>query len=148
MSRKAHLMSIVQCLHSNGLLVAMFICEILQSNHLSHAVAQAVLTDNVTQICDEEFCREIAELTLEKHGLHFNATLATTEQLKESFINHLALQMQAIAPGMWNLYVEFCNAEEMDLGEFGGDEIGEGTDEASQEMAATCGRQKHCPIEY
>ncbi|KAF9220824.1 hypothetical protein BS17DRAFT_769139 [Gyrodon lividus] len=115
MSWKAHLTSVVQCLHSNGLLVAMFVW-----------------------------------LTLEKHGLHFKATLATTEQLAESFINHLVLQMQAIAPGMWNLVLALLDSqdhhccsmlssamlsvtsflqEEMGLGEFGENEIGEGTDD-------------------
>ncbi|KIK79464.1 hypothetical protein PAXRUDRAFT_153919, partial [Paxillus rubicundulus Ve08.2h10] len=111
-SQKARLTSVVRCLHSNGLSVATFICEILWSNDPSHAVAQATLTENVTQICEElrnhkdshssinswvstvshkEFCREIAELTLEKHGLHFKATSATTEQLEESFVDRLAM---------------------------------------------------------
>ena len=34
----------------------------------------------------EELCKEAAELSLEKHGLHFKAASATVEQLETTFM--------------------------------------------------------------
>ncbi|KAG1890422.1 uncharacterized protein F5891DRAFT_965005 [Suillus fuscotomentosus] len=93
-----------------------------------------------------ELCKEVAELLLEHHSLHFKATSATVEQLEMTFMSQLAVTMQGVAPNLWNLVSALLDSREyrhrkmlhpaghipapedtpsqneMDLGELGGDE--------------------------
>ena len=50
----------------------------------------------------EELCKEAAELSLEKHGLHFKAASATVEELETTFMSQLAAKMQNVSPNLWN----------------------------------------------
>ena len=51
----------------------------------------------------EELCKEAAELSLEKHGLHFKAASATVEQLETTFMSRLAAKMQNVSLNLWKL---------------------------------------------
>ena len=51
----------------------------------------------------EELCKGAAELSLEKHGLHFKAASATVEQLETTFMSRLAAKMQNVSPNLWKL---------------------------------------------
>ncbi|KIK76232.1 hypothetical protein PAXRUDRAFT_170568 [Paxillus rubicundulus Ve08.2h10] len=164
MSPKNRVMNVLHCLQCNELSAAAFICEILQSWDTDYATAQLTLTGNAVQICKqlwnnknshvetlswalavmwEELCDEVSELSLAKHGLHFNATTASTDQLESGFMDKLAQKMQAISLALWSFAMALLDSrggrcccmsrtsvfrtfeqDEMDLGEFGGDDPG------------------------
>ncbi|KAG2087740.1 hypothetical protein BD769DRAFT_1372870 [Suillus cothurnatus] len=123
---------------------AVRICAIMHREEHSHSH----ITLWATMIVCETLCAEITELSLEKHGLRFRATSMTAEQLESAFMHQLAKKMQEVAPNLWCLCfalldsticwwramggnvnvgdkdMVICIDEEMDLGEFGGDDIG------------------------
>ncbi|KAG1819157.1 uncharacterized protein BJ212DRAFT_1199298, partial [Suillus subaureus] len=59
-----------------------------------------------------ELCKEVAELSLEQHGLHFKAASATVEQLEITFMSQFAVKMQDIALNLWNLVLALLNSRE------------------------------------
>jgi hypothetical protein len=59
-----------------------------------------------------ELCKEVAELSLKQHGLHFKAASATVEQLETSFMSQLAVKMQSVAPNLWNLVLALLDSRE------------------------------------
>jgi hypothetical protein len=92
-------------------------------------------------------CAEVVELMQPQHGLQFNASNATSKYLEGSFVQEAAGKMQKYAPGLWDLVHSLLDAnkfyhhvkqnpgsdvkmedtepkdKEMDLGEFGGDDM-------------------------
>jgi len=124
MSLDAQLKNVFWCLQQNGLSAAQFISAVLKSKDTDHADMQESLTMNAAEICTrlynhensrvlvfgwamatirEELCKEVAELSLEKHGLHFKAASATAEQLETTFMSRLAAKMQNVSPNLWKL---------------------------------------------
>ncbi|KAG1836768.1 hypothetical protein DFJ58DRAFT_637913, partial [Suillus subalutaceus] len=94
-------------------------------------------------------CDEMVDLSSECNGLHFKATKTTSTQLEDSFIRKLALKIKKITPNMFKMLLTLLDVnpgrrrnfsaadiedmlrayeedghedEEMDLGEFGGDD--------------------------
>jgi len=127
---------------------AAHICATLyEEEHSRLHITQWAITIACTTLC-----AEVEELSLEKHGLHFKATSATVEQMENTFMHELANKMQENAPHLWHLisalldsrkdcrqrastgnsnanargsdHMDIYVEEEMDLGEFGGDDIG------------------------
>ncbi|KAG1859840.1 hypothetical protein F4604DRAFT_1530432, partial [Suillus subluteus] len=151
-------------LQQNNLSAAGFVSAILDSGYAVHTASQDSLTTNAAQICAQlynnedshpsvfawaagtlhaELCKEVAELSVEQHGLHFKATSTMVEQLETMFMNQLAMTMQSVAPNLWNLISGLLDSREyrrrkmphttghvpipkeqneMDLGDLGGDE--------------------------
>lgn len=164
----------MQCLQDNGLSTSTFVSGILESSHVEHQDARASLTSNATQLCmllngnkdshssilswaialvHTVLCQEVAELSLQQHGLHFRATSVSMEQLERLLIEQLAAKMKTVAPHLWNLMMalldsrdncwhkmpspsqtaEVVEQQEMDLGEFGGDSMELGDDDSNNE---------------
>ena len=89
-------------------------------------------------------CKEVENLTHEKHGLHFKAKSSTAEQQEGFMMNEVANTMRGGGPYLWELVTALLDSipnhrraekasvaepalfmgQEMDLGEFGGDNIG------------------------
>lgn len=127
------------------------ICEHLCNHENSHSSVMSW----ASALVHNELCQEVTELSLEKHGLHFKATAATAEQLETVLMDQLAATMQAIAPGLWNLVLMLLDSSarngrrrvsaptqisvqgEMDLGEFGGDELDQGQDDDSEDSESS-----------
>ncbi|KAG2124337.1 hypothetical protein BD769DRAFT_1388867 [Suillus cothurnatus] len=71
-----------------------------------------------------ELCKEVAELSLKQHGLHFKAASATVEQLETSFMSQLAPYLIAgKTSGHDSIPEEDFAQNEMDLRDLGGDEL-------------------------
>jgi hypothetical protein len=114
----------------------------------------------------EELCKEVAELSLEKYGLHFKAASATVEQLETMFMSQLAAKMQNISPNLWELVIALLDSrenrrrqmpmpngheplpeqtfvqDEMDLGDLGGDKPDLGDDEEQEDNEASAEQPK------
>jgi hypothetical protein len=169
MSLTSRLSKVMQCLQDNGLSISTFVSGILESSHVEHQDAKISLTSNASQLCtllnaNEDshpsvfswaialvctaLCQEVAELSLQQHGLHFRATSVTVEQLETLLMDQLAMKIKMVAPHLWNLMMALLDSrdncrrkmpspsavgsqmagvveqQEMDLGGFGGDNIG------------------------
>ncbi|KAG1849658.1 hypothetical protein DFJ58DRAFT_662285 [Suillus subalutaceus] len=181
MNLASRLSKVIQCLQDNGLSTSTFMSGILESSHVEHQDAKLSLRSNASQMCTllnanedshssvlswaialvhTELCREVAELSLQQHGLHFRATSVTVEQLETLLIDQLAMKMKTVAPHLWNLMMALLDSRdscwrkmpspsavgshmadaveqrEMDLGEFSGDSIGSmgpGNDDSDDE---------------
>ncbi|KAG2115643.1 hypothetical protein BD769DRAFT_1363266 [Suillus cothurnatus] len=141
--------NVLPCMEENNLTSANFISHILGSTDIHHQSARDSLMTHAVRICAimhreehshshitlwatmivrETLCAKITELSLEKHGLCFRATSVTAEQLESAFMHQLAKKMQEQAMGgnvnVGDEDMDICIDEEMDLGEFGGDDIG------------------------
>ncbi|KIK77129.1 hypothetical protein PAXRUDRAFT_167719, partial [Paxillus rubicundulus Ve08.2h10] len=96
-------------------------------------------------IAKHTLCKEVEELTREKHGLHFKAKSTTAEQQEGFMMNDIAKKkMQIGGPYLWEVVMALLDSisgchrakkvlaantplfvgQEMDLGEFGGDDVG------------------------
>ncbi|KAG2088261.1 hypothetical protein BD769DRAFT_1372518 [Suillus cothurnatus] len=158
--------NVLACMEENNLTSADFISHILGSTDIHHQSARDSLMTHAVRICAimhreehshshitlwatmivcETLCAEITELSLEKHGLRFRATSVTAEQLESAFMHQLAKKMQEVAPNLWRLYMDICIDEEMDLGEFGGDDIGGMVDDEDDidDAFEKCRSRKH-----
>jgi hypothetical protein len=160
--------NVLACMEENFFTPADFIDDVLGSTELRYESARDSLTTKAVNICTalhreehshshvtqwaitivrDMLCTEVTELSLEKHGLRFNATSVTVEQLESTSMHQLAEKMQRVAPNLWHLFVALLDStlqqrramggnvkvgnedmdvdvEERDLGEFGGDDIG------------------------
>jgi hypothetical protein len=97
----------------------------------------------------EVLCEEIVDLSSECNGLHFKVSKMMSTQLEDSFMRTLALKIKKVAPNVFKMLLALLDAnpgrrqkfsvaditeilreyeedvhedEEMDLGEFGGDD--------------------------
>jgi len=101
----------------------------------------------VAGVAKKVLCSKVVKLTQPQHGLQFNASNATSKYLEGSFVQEAAGKMQKYAPGLWDLVHSLLDAnksyrhvkqnpgsdvemedtepkdKEMDLGEFGGDDM-------------------------
>jgi hypothetical protein len=133
MNLEFRLTNVLQCLQQNNLSAAEFISAILDSRYTTRTASRDSLTMNAAQICAQlydnenshtlvfawaagtlhrDLCKEVAELSLEQHGLHFKATSATVEQLETTFMNQLTVKMQSVAPNVWNLVSALLDSRE------------------------------------
>ncbi|KIK82600.1 hypothetical protein PAXRUDRAFT_710260, partial [Paxillus rubicundulus Ve08.2h10] len=101
-------------------------------------------------VAKRTMCQEVEELTREKYGLHFKAKSATAEQQEGFMMNEIATTMRNGGPYLWEVVMALLDSipdrrrvnkasraeptlfvgQEMDLGEFGGDDMGrEGNDD-------------------
>jgi len=187
MSLDVQLKNVLQCLQQNGLSAARFVSAVLDSRDAVHADVQESLTMHAAEICArlykhensrsstfawvtatmrEELCKEVAELSLEKHGLHFKAASATVEQLETTFMSQLAAKMQNISPNLWELVIALLDSrqnrrrqmpipnghepvpeqtfgqDEMDLGDLGGDEPDLGDDEEEEDNGVSADSER------
>jgi hypothetical protein len=86
------------------------------------------------------FRKDVSELTQEQHGLHFHASKASSSYLEGSFMEESEEKMKKSAPLLWDLVYSLLDSDtarrramveldgtpsevEMDLGEFGGDNL-------------------------
>ncbi|KAG2109581.1 uncharacterized protein F5147DRAFT_575834, partial [Suillus discolor] len=148
MSLELRLTNVLRCLQQNNLSAAGFVSAILDSRYTAHAASQDSLTMNAAHICAQlydnenshtsvfswaagtlrrELCKEVAELSLEHHGLHFKATSATVEQLETTFMTLLdsreyRRRKMPHPAGHVPAPEDTPSQNEMDLGELGGDE--------------------------
>lgn len=123
------------------------ICILLFSSIGSHEVVFSWAFEVVVGV----LCEEMVVLSSEHSGLHFKASKTTSTQLEDSFMRALALKIKKITPNMFKMLLALLDAnpgrrqmfsmvdiqemlqeyeegghedEEMDLGDFGGDNVG------------------------
>ncbi|KIK77844.1 hypothetical protein PAXRUDRAFT_165595 [Paxillus rubicundulus Ve08.2h10] len=87
-------------------------------------------------IAKRTMCQEVEELTRKKYGLHFKAKSATAEQQEGFMMNEIVTTIWNGGPYLWEVVMALLNSipdrcrptlfvgQEMDLGEFGGDDMG------------------------
>ncbi|KAF8834046.1 hypothetical protein BDN67DRAFT_915729 [Paxillus ammoniavirescens] len=158
-------MNVLRCLQCNKLSAAAFICEVLQSQDTDYETARSMLTGNAVQICKqlrnnknshvetlswasavmrEELCDEVSKLSLAKHGLHFNASMASMDQLELGFTMALLDSRGGRHRCMSRTSVfRTFEQDEMDLGEFGGDDPGPLAERDDEESSDGGGPGKH-----
>ncbi|KAG1854537.1 hypothetical protein F4604DRAFT_1883343 [Suillus subluteus] len=144
--------NVLHTLQTNQLSVAGFVQGLLNSKEPHHHIGRDSLLRNAGNICSllyhqesahksvtkwaipavtKIICREVTELSHERHGLHFKASAATVEQLEGKFMEMMATKMRTISPtfhqdrhcAMINpdgMTSSLGSEAEMDLGEFGG----------------------------
>ncbi|KAG1848874.1 hypothetical protein F4604DRAFT_1593749 [Suillus subluteus] len=154
--------NVLHTLQTNQLSVAGFVQGLLNSKEPHHHIERDSLLRNAGNICSllyhqesahksvtkwvipavtKIICREVTELSHERHGLHFKASAATVEQLEGKFMEMMATKMRTISPTLWDFISALLDSHqdrrraminpdgmssslgsevEMDLGEFGG----------------------------
>ncbi|KAG1741917.1 hypothetical protein EDD22DRAFT_749919, partial [Suillus occidentalis] len=115
--------NILYALHANQLSVAGFVQGLLNSKELHHHIGRESLLRNARNICSlfyhqeshesvskwaigtatKIMCREVTDLSHERHGLHFKASAATVEQLEGQFMEMMATKMRTVTPLLWGL---------------------------------------------
>ncbi|KAF5324267.1 hypothetical protein D9619_011146 [Psilocybe cf. subviscida] len=97
---------------------------------LDHPVLAQPVSENAATICEklykknndgvfswafdlirERVCCEVLTLTEKRHGLHFNATKAKTDQLEGAFIQSAAEKMRKFGPCLWSLIGSLLNPD-------------------------------------
>ncbi|KAG2136622.1 uncharacterized protein EDB93DRAFT_1050788, partial [Suillus bovinus] len=156
--------NILHALQTNQLSVAGFVQGLLNSKDPHHHIGRESLLRNAGNICSllyhqesahepvskwaiaavtKIICREVTDLSHERHGLCFKASAATVEQLEGKFMEMMATKMCMVTPLLWGLISALLDSHqdrrraminldgmasslgseaEMDLGEFGGHE--------------------------
>ncbi|KAG2126359.1 uncharacterized protein EDB93DRAFT_1097120, partial [Suillus bovinus] len=139
--------NILHALQTNQLSVAGFVQGLLNSKDPHHHIGRESLLRNAGNICSllyhqesahepvskwaiaavtKIICREVTDLSHERHGLYFKASAATVEQLEGKFMEMMATKIhQDRRRAMINLdgmASSLGSEAEMDLGEFGGHE--------------------------
>ena len=180
------LSSVLACMEHNALPPAGFIQQLINSGEAAHETAHKSLFHHAPSLCEALYkhsetkqpiiqwvlgvakhtlCKEVKELTCEKHGLHFKAKSAMAEQQEGFIMNEIAKTMQEGGPHLWILVtalldsVPNCHSvqktsisytclfagQEMDLGEFGGEQIGhEGDKNVEDDSDSECMGQRKC----
>lgn len=72
----------------------MDICTCLRG----HIPSSAPVTQWALQTAQSVLWSEIEKLTTRSHGLHFDAKVATAEQIESMFMPRLAAKMRQVAP--------------------------------------------------
>lgn len=113
--------------------------------------AQPAVLSWAISVAKNIFQKDVQELTQEQHALRFNAKHASSAYLEGSFMHEAATKMEKCAPNLWDLVISLLDADpstgkrrampesdqdiemgkedavqserEMDLGEFGGDDL-------------------------
>ena len=120
----SRLSSVLACMEHNALSPAGFIQQLINSGEAAHETACKSLFHHTPSLCEALYkhsetkqsiigwalgiakctlCKEVEELTHEKHGLHFKAKSATAEQQEGFILNEIAKTMQEGGPHLWML---------------------------------------------
>lgn len=75
-----------------------------------HILTSALVAQWVLQTTQLVLWSKIEELTKRSHGVHFDAKVATAEQIKSMFMPQLSAKMHQVAPIFWSLIFKLLGA--------------------------------------
>jgi hypothetical protein len=70
---------------------------------LGHTHTSGSVSTWALQVTQSKLRSEVEEMTKKKHGLHFSASTATSEQIELTFMPQLAGKLRLLAPSLWGL---------------------------------------------
>ncbi|KDQ26142.1 hypothetical protein PLEOSDRAFT_1107009 [Pleurotus ostreatus PC15] len=93
----------LQRLQSSGIPVHVVVIEILQAL-LAHSTSEDTARRWACDVASSMYATQISALSKKSSNLHFGASSARADQLKDFDLDNLAIQFQAGAPDLWRCY--------------------------------------------